>query len=1050
MFRKKSVHLTLVLLLFVCTLLRAQRTSVYIEPEKEYKTGLELFDKKKYNAALTAFDNYVSTSKNPNSLVGIDAKFYAAACAIELFHKDGEWRMKEFIKSHPESNKVKTGYFYLGKSNFRKKKYYETIEFLEKVEIFDLSKEDLAELYFKKGYSYFDVGNMEKAKVDLYEIKDVDNKYAHPANYYYSHIAYTEKNYQTALDGFNRLINNETFGSVVPFYITQIYFNQGKYDEVVKMAPPLLNDSNFVQKKEEINRIIGESYFKLKDYNNAIPYLLKHNTSSAEDNYQLGYAYYYAGNCDKALPYLELASANQDSLAQNAFYHAAGCYLKVNDKTKARSAFYNAYNLNFDKNIKEESLFNFAVLSYEQGFSPFSEAIQAFQKYITEYPNSTRKDEAYTYLVNCAYFTKNYTTAINIIDKIKNPDIKLKTAYQKMHYFKGVEFYNNIDLDSARKCFLKAILLNTDLVVSAQAAYWNSEIHYQKREYTKAMEGFKAFQLMPGAFGLKEYDISNYNIAYCYFNAKNYDEAGISFRKFLTSKNTDNAMKVADANVRTGDCYFVNAGKSENTKAALYGSASDHYETAIALNKIDVDYSTYQKAMCDGLLKNYNEKISGLKSLEKNYPNSTYMPAAIYEIAESYNALKDNTNAIVYYKKTMDSFPNSSKVNDCIISIGLLYYNQKQDDKAFEYFDMIVKKDPKSDAAQSILPNIKEIFKVKNDPEGLEAYFAAIGSSVNTNELDAQYYEKARKYYYEDKSCDLAFPEMQKYISKFPTGKFISEANFCMAECAYSKENYTDATKGYEFIIAKPRSIFSETSLQKASYIYYKDKNFEKSLPLYIKLQEFAESPQNKLAGKLGAMRSAYYAKKYDVAVEEANKVLNTEKISLQQTVEGKSVRAKSLFETNRKDEAVADLKYLTKNAKSELGAEAYYMLAQIQFEKKDYKEVEKTVNSLFNYPYSTQDWNTKAMLMMADVYIDKGEEQNAEAVLQTIIDNTTNEEYINMAKQKLQVLKDKQNMRLANPVEEDMKVEFNNSGSTNLFETTPAIKDTLNNAQPK
>ncbi|HEY1038319.1 MAG TPA: tetratricopeptide repeat protein, partial [Bacteroidia bacterium] len=599
MFSKKSVHLTLVLLLFGFVGLRAQRTTVYIEPDKEYKTGLELFDKKKYNAALKAFDNYIFLSKNPNSLVPIDAKFYAAACAIELFHKDGEWRMKEFIKDHPESNKVKTGYFYLGKSNFRKKKYPETIEYLEKVEIFDLDKEDLAELYFKRGYSYFMQGNNEKAKADLYEIKDVDNKYAHPANYYYSHIAYMEKNYQTALEGLNRLVNNETFGSVVPYYITQIYFNQGKYEDVIKMAPPLLNDTNFVQKKGEINRIIGESYFKLKKYDLAIPYLLKKGASSAEDNYQLGYAYYHAGDCSKALPYLEMASANQDSLAQNAFYHAAGCYLKTGDKTKARSAFYNAYNLNFDKNIKEESLYNFAVLSYEQGFSPFNEAIQAFQKYLTEYPNSIRKDDAYTYLVNCAYFTKNYTTAITIIDKIKSPDIKLKTAYQKMHYFKGVEFYNNIDLDSARKYFLRAIQLNNDQVVSAQAAYWNSEIYYQKREYLKAMEGYKAFQLMPGAYGLKEYDIANYNIAYCYFSQKgksNYADAGISFRKYLTSKNTSDALKVADANVRTGDCYFASANYDKDNKNVLYASASDYYETAIALNQIDVDYATYQKA----------------------------------------------------------------------------------------------------------------------------------------------------------------------------------------------------------------------------------------------------------------------------------------------------------------------------------------------------------------------------------------------------------------------------------------------------------------------
>jgi TolA-binding protein len=1051
MFKMKSVQLTLVLLFSMIVAVRAQRTTVYIEPDKDYKTGVELFDKKKYNAALKIFDNYVTASKAPNSLVPIDAQFYAAACAIELFHKDGEWRMKEFIKNHPESNKVKTGYFYLGKSNFRKKKYEETIENLEKVELFDLSKEDQAELYFKRGYSYFAMDKPDKAKADLYEIKDVDNKYAHPANYYYSHISYLEKNYQTALEGFNRLVGDETFGSVVPYYITQIYFIQGKYSDVIKMAPPLLNDTSTIQKKDEINRIIGESYFKLKDYKSALPYLLKAAPGSADENYQVGFAYYQAGDCANAITYFEKASAGQDSLAQNAFYHAAGCYLKLNDKVKARSAFYNAYTLGFDKAIKEESMFNFAVLSYEQGFSPFNEAIQAFQKYITEYPNSPRKDEAYNYLINCFYFTKNYRQAIATIEKLKSQDIKLKTIHQKMLYFMGVELYNNLDFDSAHKYFDKAIKLNMEALVTAQAAYWNAEIHYNKKEYNMAMERYKSFQLLPAAVELKEYEIANYNIAYCYFSLKNYAEAGIQFRKYLSSKNNTDAVKIADANVRTGDCYFMNAAADGVNRASLLSTASDHYQAAISLNKSEVDYSIYQKAICNGLLKNYQEKINGLKSLETAYPNSVYMSNVTFEIAETYNAMKSYDNAIAYYKKTMEKYPNSSRYDASLESIGYIYYNLKQDEEAFEYFDKIVQKNPKSEDAKELLPTIKLIFYGKNDPEGWENYLAKLGMSANTNEQDEQYYEKARKLYYEDKNCDLALPEMQKYISKFPNGKYINEANFCMAECAYSKDNFTDAIKGYEFVLSKPRSIFTGISLQKASFIYYKDKNYDKALPLYVKLQEIAETPQNKLAGRLGAMRCAFYSKKYDMAVDESAKVLTTDKITAPQTIEAKSIHAKSLYETNRKDESVADFKYLTKNAKSELGAEAWFMLAKIQYEKKDFRDIEKTINSLFNYAYTTQDWNTRALLMMADVYIEKGEEQNAEAALQTIISNSDNQEYIKQAQEKLQALKDKQNSRLAPPGGQNMEVKFDNSGNQNLYETPPASGDTTKTiTQPK
>jgi hypothetical protein len=41
----------------------------------------------------------------------------------------------------------------------------------------------------------------------------------------------------------------------------------------------------------------------------------------------------------------------------------------------------------------------------------------------------------------------------------------------------------------------------------------------------------------------------------------------------------------------------------------------------------------------------------------------------------------------------------------------------------------------------------------------------------------------------------------------------------------------------------------------------YKDKKYEEVLPLYQKLEEYAETPANKLSGRIGAMRSAFNLK---------------------------------------------------------------------------------------------------------------------------------------------------------------------------------------------
>lgn len=1030
----KKYFISLLILTF-SGLLFSQKTQFYLDKDASYKLGLELFDKKQYTAAQKTFIDYMGSVKG-STLMKTDAEYYAAACGIELFHKDGEWRMKEFIERHPESNKVRWGYFYLGKSNFRKKKYEESIQFLEKVDIYELSKDNLAELYFKRGYSYFVIGNNEKAKADLLEIKDVDNKYAHPANYYYSHISYQEKKYEMALQGFNRLLSDETFGTVVPYYITQIYFIQGKYSDVVKNAPELLNDSSKIQKESEINRMIGESYFNLKDFGNALIYFQKSDKIEgfkASGNYEIGYCYYQIKDYTNAAIRFEKVTFSEDSLAQNVWYHLADCYIQMDNKMKARNAFYAASNMTYDPKIMEDALFSYAKLCYELSFAPYNDAVVAFQKYIKNYPESVRKAEAFHYLVNVYSTTKNYSQAIASIEKIQPLDPILKITYQKLIYFKGVEFFNNIDLDSANRYFRKSLTVNFDKTYNALSQYWLGEISYIKKDYVTAIETWKNFQLNEGAFSLKEYDLSNYNIGYAYFqqkNKKDYENANISFRKFLLTKNTYDTKKIADANIRTADSYFMNN---------IYPQAADYYETAIALNQLDVDYCIYQKALCSGLLKNNQEKINDLKTLASKYPKSNYLAASIFEIAETYSKdLNDGDNAIIYYQKILDNFPQSSYANSALSGIGLVYYNKKEDDKAFSYFDQIVKKDPKGSEAREVLPMIKKIFESQGKIDEMATYFNSVGNPLNTNELESSLYDAAKEAYYNQKNCDVAMQKFESYINKYPEGKYISEAHFCYAECAYSNSQYDKALPSYQYIVNKSRGIYSETSLLKLTYLLYKDKKYAEVLPLYQKLEEYAETPVNKVNGRIGAMRSAFNLKQYDIALDFAVKVLNTEKISPQQINEAKYDKAKSLFELNRFDDALIDFKAIYKSAKNSTGAEALYHIAKIQLAKQDYTAVEKTITNLISYEYSNDDWSNKGILLLADSYIAKGDDSSAELMLKTVIEGKPRQEYIDEATKKLEGLKTK---RAARVIQEqspsnDMKIEFKESkGDKDLFD---------------
>lgn len=1025
---------TLLVFVWLSETLTAQRTAYYSDPDQLYKTGIELFDKKQYNAAQKSFVEFAASTKS--QVLKADAQFYAAACAYELFHKDGEWQMKQFIEKYPWSTKISTANLYLGKSNYRKKKYAEAIKFFEAVDTYKLSKEDLAELRFKRGYSYFVVGNDEKAKSDFFEIKDVDNKYAFAANYYYSHIAYKEKNYEIALQGFNRLVNNETFGRVVPYYITQIYFIQGKFDKVTREAPKLLNDTANIQKESEINRMIGESYFNLKDYTKALTWLKKTELGSGlntQGNYVLGYCHYKNNDFNSAVANFQKATDGKDTLAQNAWYHLGDCYIRLGEKVKAKNAFYAAYQLGFSKTVTEDALFSFAKLSYELDFSPYNEAVKGLSKYLQEYPQSPRREECYNILINVYSTTKNYQQAITSIESLGNIDPVLKYTYQKLIYFKAVEHFNNNELDDAEKQFRKAMAQNSDFKLNALCQYWLAEISYIRKDYSTAIDAWKKFQLVEGATQLSEYDLSNYALGYAYFQRKDkedYTNANISFRKFLLTKNQYDVNKTVDANIRVADSYFMNRD---------FLQASDYYKIAIGLNKLDVDYALYQKALCDGLSKKYRDKIEGLQRIEKNFPASGYMGAALNEIADTYyNNLKENNNAIVYYEKILKNFPTSSYVNNCYAQLGNIYFFENKDDKAFEYYDKFVKLDTRSEAAKNVLEAIKKIFNEKGDIEGMEKYFASIGNPLSETELEKDTYFAAYKAYYEQKSCDLAMPKWETYISKFPQGKYIAEAQFCYAECAYNKNLFDKALPGYLYVIERPRSIYSETALSKVSYLYYKEKKYQDALPVFLKLQELAEVPANKSAGRLGAMRCAYYLKQYETSLTESAKVLNTDKLTPQQTSEAKYIKARSLFETGRLDDAMLEFKAMTKTARNLSGAEAYYYIASIYFSKKEYKEVEKTVNKLVSYEYSNDDWNNKGMLLLADAYIAKGDLADAKVILETVVDGKPKQEFVDEANKRLKEIEAKEEelqrpAHGANP-ETELKLENKQTANDSLM----------------
>ncbi|HTF03363.1 MAG TPA: tetratricopeptide repeat protein, partial [Bacteroidia bacterium] len=674
----------------------AQQTQAVVAPDAEFRNGLDLFSKQKYAEAQDVFDGIVADAKNQNDLLVADAEYYAAICAMELFHKDAEVRLINFLAHHPESPRCGVVYFQLGRYNYRKKDYKESLKWFREVEIYDLQEAELAEFYFKRGYAHYSLGHIDSAKKDFYEIRDINSKYSPAATYYYSHIAYTEGNYETALPGFLKLQNDATFGPVTPWYISQIYYLQGKYNEVIAFAPPLL-DSSDTKKVPEIAHLIGASYYRTNRFKEAIPFLEKHKAGvsvlTRQESYELGYAYYKADTVAKAIPFFEAAAGDSlDGLAQNAWYHLADCHLRNNEKQDARSAFGKASSMKFDPVIREDALFNYARLSYELSFSPFNEAIVALNNYLAEYPNTPRSDEAYLLLTDVYLSSKNYQLALESIEKIKVLTPAMQATHQKVAYNRAIELFNQKNYPEAIKNFDKSLTYPISRELNSLAHYWKGESWYAQAEtgkdstgYNKAIAAYKQFLITPGATILPNYNTANYNIGYCYFEQKQFAEAVVWFRKYVTNKGpNDSNERIFDAYLCMGDGYF---------RLSEFINAAEFYGKAVATPTTDSrnkDYAMYQQAMAYGYQGKKQEKADLLKKMRETYPASNYLANGLYQEARTLHELKEYDRALTAYNEVYMKEPTGPFAVSCLTNMGLIYRIKNDPDNALVMYKKAV------------------------------------------------------------------------------------------------------------------------------------------------------------------------------------------------------------------------------------------------------------------------------------------------------------------------------------------------------------------------
>lgn len=1002
----------------------AQMSSYYVANELHFREALDLYDKEKYGPAMYQFEQAIEAIDDIYSEVRIDAEYYHALCAVELFHLNADALLKDFIEDHPESAKVPSAYYQLANYKFRKRRYSETIQYLTKVDPFDLNESEKAEYHFKLGYSYFQEEEFDKAANSFYKLVDTDNKYSAAARYYYAHISYQDKKYETAAVNFRKIADHPQFGPIVPYYLTQIYYLQGKYDELLAYAPAVL-DSASSKREDEINRLIGDALYQTGNYEEALPYLEKsfkgNHAVPTSYKYQMGYAYFKSGDCEKAIDWLQKSILDNDSISQAAYYNIGECNIRLDNKMAARTAFRNAYKLNIDPEITEDALFNYAKTAYELSYHPYDDAILAFEEYINTYPNSSKINDANEYLVGVYYTTKNYKEALRSLERIKNRSYKLEEARQRLAYFRGIELFNKGNYTEAMEMFQLSLQIKLIPQITAPTYFWLAESEFRTKDFPSAINYFEKFLAAPGAMSLPYYKMGYYNTAYSYYEQKKYTSAIFWFREYVDKNRNQQTVLVNDALLRIGDSYFI--GRN-------YRQAVEFYDKAAQMGMLDKDYAIYQSAVANGVLGNYTQKAALLKQIsDKGKGDLVYRDDAIFELGKTYLVLNNPKKALEYYNQLLEEYPNSSYLAETNLKIGLIHYNQKEDNLALKYFDNVVKNFSGSSHSKEALDKIRKIYIDKGDLNAFEKYVSGVPfADISKNEMDSTAYIIAENYYLNG-NCDEATQNFTTYLNKYPQGIFTINAHFYRAECENKSGFNEEAIRDYEFVLDKSHNKFTENALAKVAEIYRSQKKNKEAIAAYSRLESVAERKSNRLLAKKELMKLNFKEANYDKALSYAQNLLSEEKLDEKEVQFAKLIIAKSYLGKENFKQAVIELKKLVGNSNI-VGAEAKYLLAHTYYLQGKLPASDSLIFELVDqvptYPY----WVAKGFILLADNYVARGDFYNAKVTFESVINNADDPELVQIAEEKYQmVLKAEADANKAKD-EQPLEIELENVGN--------------------
>ena len=581
---------------------------------------------------------------------------------------------------------------------------------------------------------------------------------------------------------------------------------------------------------------------------------------------------------------------------------------------------------------------------------------------------------------------------------MKSRTPRTNSIYQHVTYFQGAEQFNDQLYKEAIRSFDKSTTFPLDRDTYLASNFWKGEALSSDKDYPEAIKSYQIVLAKAPAdheLALK----AKYGIGYAYFNLKDYKEALGYFKSYVSeAPGKVSKLNYDDAVLRLADCYYA-------TKD--YEQAVKYYDQVVIRKSPDIDYAYYQKGVVLGIMEKIESAKATLDVVIKQYPNSIYYDDALFQKAQldlqssAYNAAVDEFSNIIKNR------PNSGYVPYAIQKRALANTNLKRYDEAMSDYDIIFTQYLNHPVINEAIIGVKDpltaMDKLDLLPKYVDAFRNAHPESTSLEDID---FETAQSLVYSQKYA-AAIEALNKFIKAYPKSDKIHEARSSLAESYFRNNDYDNAMTLYKSIAAEKNVSYTK-AIQRLAEISYKQSAFEQSKNYYNLLQINARNKKERSIAWMGLTESYFNLAQYDSVIVYANEILDHGNPAPDASSKATLYLGKSAYQKGQNSDAIDYLLRTLNAAKDENGAEAQYLIGEIQYKEQKYKQSIETLYNL-NKTFQYKEWLGKSNLLIADNYIALDEIFQAKATLNAVIEKSTHAPSVEKAKQKLAELEGKE-----------------------------------------